>query len=305
MKKGLGKSLDEIISAGVKRMPPPQSGIPGPVTPPDGPGGPPLTRLIPIDNISVNPRQPRRQFNESALQELAASIREHGVLQPITVRHRSDGAYEIIAGERRWRAVQLAGLAEIPALIRTTDDAGSLELALVENLQREDLNPLEEAFGYEQLAAQFNLTQEQVAAKVGKDRATVANALRLLQLSPKLHAYLVHGQLTAGHGKTLLSITSEELQVKAAEAVIRDGLSVRATEQLIRTLTAGTGRAKRGAKGGAPALSANLKAIEDALQQKLATRVRVFAKGEKGRIEIEYFSQDDLNRLLGTLGITL
>ena len=296
MKKGLGKSLDEIISAGVRR-PPPQSGIPGPVAPPDA-----LTRLIPIGKISANPRQPRRQFKEQALQELAASIREHGLLQPIAVRQRPDGMFEIIAGERRLRAAQMAGLTEIPAMVHSTDDAGSLELALVENLQREDLNPLEEAYGYEQLAAQFGLTQEEIAGKVGKDRTTVANALRLLQLSPKLHHYLVHGQLSAGHAKSLLSITSEDLQIKAAEAVIRDGLSVRATEQLVRGLAAG--RRPRG-KGSLPVVSANIKAIEDALQQKLATRVRVISKGDKGRIEIEYFSRDDLDRLLAQFGVTL
>lgn len=302
MKKGLGKSLDEIINAGVKRMPPPQTGIPGPVTPPDGIGGPPLTRLIPIGKILVNPRQPRREFSESALKDLAASIREHGVLQPVTVRQQPDGNFELIAGERRWRAAKLAGLGEVPALVRNTDDVGSLELALVENLQREDLNPLEEAYGYEQLAAQFDLTQEQIAIKVGKERATVANSLRLLQLSPKLHHYLVHRQLTAGHAKSLLSITVEELQVKAAEAVIRDGLSVRATEELVRTLTAE--RKTRGGRGRA-VVPTHIKAIEEALQQKLATRVRVIARGDKGRIEIEYFSQDDLNRLLSQLGITL
>jgi ParB family chromosome partitioning protein len=175
-------------------------------------------------------------------------------------------------------------------------------MALVENLQREDLNPLEEAYGYEQLAAQFEMTQDQIAAKVGKDRTTVANALRLLQLSPKLHHYLVHGQLSAGHGKSLLAITSEELQIKAAEAVIRDGMSVRATEQMVRELAAG--RRPRG-KGSPRAVSANLKAIEDALQQRLATRVRVISKGDKGRLEIEYFSREDLDRLLNILGVTL
>ena len=300
MKKGLGKSLDEIISAGVRRTPSADAAAQRPPA-----AGGLLVQLIAIDQIRANPRQPRRQFDETALQELAASIREHGMLQPVTVRRHPDGAFELIVGERRWRAAQIAGLAEIPALVRLTDDAGSLELALVENLQREDLNPLEEAHGYEQLAAQFNLTQEEIAAKVGKDRATVANALRLLQLSPKLHHYLVHGQLTAGHAKSLLSIGNEELQIKAAEAMIRDGLSVRAAEQLVRTLTAG--RKTRG-KGSASALPVHMKMIEEALQQKLATRVRVISKGsnaDRGRIEIEYFSRDDLDRLLTQFGITL
>jgi len=297
VKKGLGKSLDEIISAGVKR-PAPAS----PLVAASPIGGGPLIRMVAVERIRANPRQPRRQFDEAALGELAASIREHGLLQPVTVRQQPDGTFELIAGERRLRASQLAGLSEIPALVRSTDDAGSLELALVENLQREDLNPLEEAYGYEQLAAQFEMTQEQIAAKVGKDRTTVANALRLLQLSPKLHHYLVHGQLSAGHAKCLLAIASEDLQVKAAEAVIRDGMSVRATEQMVRELAAG--RRPRG-KGQARAVSANLKAVEEALQQKLATRVRVIARGEKGRIEIEYFSREDLDRLLGQLGVTL
>ncbi len=304
MKKGLGKSLDEIISAGVRRMPSgeaPGEPLPAAGLPASTGSGPPI-RLVAIDQIRANPRQPRRQFDEAGLKELAASIREHGLLQPIAVRQQPDGAFELIAGERRWRAAQIAGLAEIPAMVRSTDDAGSLELALVENLQREDLNPLEEAYGYEQLAAQFNLTQEEIAARIGKERATIANALRLLQLSPKLHHYLVHGQLTAGHAKSLLSIGNEELQIKAAEAVIRDGLSVRATEQLARALA--TGRKTRG-KGSAPALPTHMKAIEEALQQKLATRVRVISKGDKGRIEIEYFSREDLERLLAQLGVTL
>jgi ParB family chromosome partitioning protein len=294
VKKGLGKSLDEIISAGVKRP------MPAVVaTPPQGL----LVRMIGLEYLRANRRQPRRQFDEKGLEELAASIREHGVLQPVTVRQQPDGTFELIAGERRWRAAQLAGLSQIPAQVRTTDDAGSLELALVENLQREDLNPLEEAYGYEQLAAQFDMTQEQIASKVGKDRATIANALRLLQLSPKLHHYLVHRQLSAGHAKSLLAIGVEELQIKAAEAVIRDGLSVRATEQLVRALTAG--RRPRGGRGAVAQTSPHMKAVEDALQHKLSTRVRVISKGEKGRIEIDYFSREDLDRLLAQFGVSL
>jgi ParB family chromosome partitioning protein len=302
MKKGLGKSLDEIISSGVKR----------PVAAPTGePLKPPfsqevqspasLVRMIPVDRIQANPHQPRRQFGEDAIREMVSSIREHGILQPITVREQADGFYQIIAGERRWRAGQLAGLKEIPALIKITDDVGSLELALVENLQREDLNPLEEAYGYQQLATQFRLTQEEIAAKVGKDRATVANALRLLQLSTKLHQYLVHGQLTSGHAKSLLSIISEELQVRVAEAIIRDGLSVRATERLVRSLT--SGRKKRGGGTATQPSAANMKALEETLQQRLGTRVRIVSKGDKGRIEIDYFTQEDLERLLSLLGV--
>ncbi|MBV9463162.1 MAG: ParB/RepB/Spo0J family partition protein [Verrucomicrobiae bacterium] len=311
MKKGLGKSLDEIIHSGVRRaavsapFAPPENSAPPSAISTAVSAPPSLVSLIPISRIQANPNQPRRQFDEASLEELAASIRQHGVLQAITVRPAEGGIYQIIAGERRWRASQLAGLAEIPALIKGADEATALEIALVENLQREDLNPLEEAQGYAELSKRFSLTQEDIAEKVGKDRATVANALRLLQLSPQLHTYLIHGQLTAGHAKCLLGLEGEELQVRAAESVMKEGLSVRATERLVRALGANRKpRARSGAADEAMA-DANLKAVEDALQQRLATRVRIAGKADRGRIEIEYFTAEDLGRLVQVLGISL
>jgi ParB family chromosome partitioning protein len=311
VKRGLGKSLDEIISAGVKRPPDP---VPRAVPPLHEPaprpaveGGPStgIVRYIPLGQIQPNPRQPRSHFDEAALAEMVASIREHGVLQPVTVRQGAGGgAYQLIAGERRWRAAQIAGLTEIPAMVRTADDANSLQLALIENLQREDLNPIEEAIGYHELSRDFNFTQEMIAAKVGKDRATVANAIRLLQLPERLRQYIAHGQLSAGHAKALLGLESEELQVRVAESVIRDGLNVRATERLIRSFV--SVRRPRSPKSAAAAESqSHLKALEDALQQKLGTRVKIVSKGKQGRIEIEYFTPEDLDRLLQQLGVSL
>jgi ParB family transcriptional regulator, chromosome partitioning protein len=259
--------------------------------------------MIPVDRVRANPRQPRREFTESALQELVASIREHGILQPIAVRQSTEGNFELIAGERRWRAAKLAGLTEVPALLKLTDDAGSLELALVENLQREDLNALEEARGYQELSETFGLTQEVIASKVGKDRATVANAIRLLQLPERLQHYVAHGQLSAGHAKALLGIENQEVQVRVAESVIRDGLNVRVTERLIRSLT--TAKRPRTPKAIAAENGAQLKALEDALQQKLGTRVKIVSKGKQGRIEIEYFTPEDLDRLLQQLGVSI
>ena len=259
-----------------------------------------------INAIERSPFQPRTEFDPEHLKELADSIKQRGVIQPLLVRARrgTDGAikYELIAGERRWRAAREAGLATLPAIVRQATDEEVLEMALIENLQREDLNPIEEARAYEQLAARFNLTQEQIAVKVGKNRATVANAIRLLALPEEVQSWVVNGQLSVGHAKAILGLTIAEEQRLVAERVLRRNLTVRETEQLVEHLK---GEAKTRATGTASVSgkSAQVLVIEERLRQKLGTHVNLRHGRKKGRIEIEYYGNDDLTRLLGMLGI--
>ena len=194
---------------------------------------------LPISQVEPGLKQPRKRFDDEALADLADSIRQHGVIQPLTVRRLSSGYYQIIAGERRWRAAKLAGLSEVPAVIIEADDRKVMELGLIENLQREDLNPMEEAGGYRVLMEEYGLTQEEVAQQVGKSRPAVANALRLLSLPPSLHPLLEDGQLSAGHARAILSVPSPQLQEKLADKVVAEGLSVRQTEALAKRLAAG------------------------------------------------------------------
>ncbi len=293
---GLGRGLAEIIAQGVR----PSSGETAPAPSAGG------VRQIPLAQVVANPRQPRLHFIEEPLEELVASIREHGVLQPISVRSRGD-QFEIIAGERRFRACQKAGLAAIPAIVRSVTDVEAYELSLIENLQREDLDPVEEARGYHRLAEDFSLTQEQIAQKVGKNRATVANAMRLLDLPGEIQSYLSQGRLSSGHAKAILSLPDAEGQVRVAQDLIKQGLNVRQTERLIARLRApapgGRPRAERPAAGGEQ--PTHLKALEEALQQKLGTRVQIRASGNGGHIEIQYYTPGDLDRLLQILGIQL
>jgi len=261
-------------------------------------------RHVPLDQISPCPLQPRKDFPVESLQELADSIREQGIVQPLVVRQRGE-RFELIAGERRWRAAQLLGWTEVPVLVREVDDQTALELALIENLQRENLNPLEEAQGYAQLIEQFHFTQEQVAGRVGKSRAVVANALRLLKLPQAVQDHIRTGRLSVGHAKVILGLTSEKLQNLAAERVLRDGLNVRQTEALVAKLLARQNAASRGvAPGGAPTPDAHVARLEDRLRERLGTKVRLrYAKG-RGALEITFFSDDELERLLGLLGIS-
>jgi ParB family chromosome partitioning protein len=254
---------------------------------------------LPVEAVERNPGQPRKRFDEARLEELAASIREHGVVEPILVR-RNGQRYRIVAGERRWRAAQRAGLKEIPALVREATDAQAFELALVENLQRADLNAIEEAEAYQALVDEHGLTQEQVAERVGKDRSSVANALRLLKLPDDVREAVSGGRLEMGHARALLGLDGADAIRRAAGRVLRDALSVRATEALVRVLAGGTG--KRKLAGGAPDSPA-VRAVVNRLQRRLGCRCRVVAKADStGRIELDYTSLDELEGILGKIG---
>ncbi|MBR3561837.1 MAG: ParB/RepB/Spo0J family partition protein [Oscillospiraceae bacterium] len=253
---------------------------------------------LPISQVECNAEQPRKRFDDTALDELAESIREHGILQPLTVRRLATGYYQIIAGERRWRAARLAGLTEVPAIVIEADDRKTTVLALIENLQREDLDPLEEAEGYKKLMDSYHMTQEDVASRVGKSRSAVANALRLLALCPEVRELVEAGKLSGGHARALLPL-SATLQKKAAQEVISGGLSVRQTEALVKKLNA---KPKTKKEADAEAVNyAKLAASE--LTDKLGRGCRIVAGRKKGRIELDYYGMDDLNDLLEALAL--
>ncbi len=249
-----------------------------------------------IERILPNLEQPRVTFHEGKLEELAQSIREHGLLQPIVVRPQGDN-FQIIAGERRWRAAQRAGLHRIPAVVREVPDSQLLELALVENIQREDLTPIEEAQAYRRLMDELGLTQEQVAARLSKDRATIANAIRLLRLPPDIQKLVEDRLLSPGHARALLALENEALQRRVAEGVIERGLSVRETERFVKRVLRG-----EPVLVGAPhPTDPNVKFAESKLSKLLGTKVRIVGRGRGGCIEIEYYSAEDLDRLYNRL----
>ncbi len=255
---------------------------------------------LPIEAIERSPQQPRKRFDEAQLEELATSIRTHGVVEPILVR-RQGQRYRIVAGERRWRAAQRAGLKEIPAVVREATDGEAFELALVENLQRADLNAIEEAEAYQALVAERQLTQEQVAARVGKERSTVANAMRLLKLPEDIRDAVRDGRLEMGHARALLGLDGAEAVRRAAARVLREGLSVRATEKLVRTLSRGGGAAAQAQpEGDSPAV----RSLAARLQRRLGCRCRVVPKTDvAGKLEIEYTSLQELDGILAKIGV--
>ena len=253
---------------------------------------------LPISQVESCAGQPRKQFDPDALADLADSIREHGIIQPLTVRKLQSGYYQIIAGERRWRAARMAGLDQVPAIVIEADDRKAMELAMIENLQREDLNPMEEAEGYRQLMEQYNLTQEETAQRVGKSRSAVANALRLLNLCPSVRAMVEDGRLTSGHARTILPL-SPALQKKAADAVLKSDLSVRQTELLVKKLTAEVKETPAVTTGGLEVNYAEEAA--KALCAHLGRGCKIISGRKKGRIELEYYGVDDLNNLLDAL----
>jgi len=250
-------------------------------------------RQIPLDAIHPSGHQPRKVFDDNKLQELAGSIRSHGVLAPIILRQTNDG-YELVAGERRFRAARMAGLATIPAIIKEVSNSEMLELALIENIQREDLNPIEEAEVYRRLTEEFGLSQEEVARRVGRDRSSVANALRLLRLPARIQQDLAAGSLTAGHARALLALEVASEQLRLREQIVRRGLTVRAAESLVRRLKARPVPRRLSAAR----LSPHVSALEDRLRQRLATKVAIIPAGRGGRIELHYFSDEDLTRLV-------
>ena len=261
-------------------------------------------RDVPLDQIVPSPLQPRLQFIESPLDDLMESIRQHGIIQPLIVRP-VNGKLELIAGERRWRASKKLGLATVPVIERVASDRDVLEMALIENLQREDLNPIEEAAGYVRLAEEFALKQEEIATRVGKSRASVANAMRLLGLHQDIQIMVAQTRLSVGHAKAILSIKDHDTQILAADQVIRRQLTVRATEKLAQSLLnqdSGTsGDAKK-----TPAVrevDIHVRAITNRLREHLATHVAIQHSSKKGKIEIEYYGDDDLQRLIDLIGL--
>lgn len=288
-KSGLGKGLGALIS-----------GRPAVARPAVESGE--RIREIALARIVPSPLQPRKEFSEEALAELVDSIRQHGIIQPLIVREIG-GRYEIIAGERRWRAAQELGLAEAPVILRTASDLEVLELSLIENLQRADLNPIEEAQGYARLASEFGLRQEDIASKVGRSRAAVANAMRLLDLHPQIQVWLTQDLLSVGHAKVLLGLKRAEEQLAVAQTVLRRTATVRATERLVARQLGGA-RSRRRRRGvETSASSATIEDLQERLQQHLGTRVTVHHGEKRGRIEIEYYGNDDLQRVVAALGL--
>lgn len=254
--------------------------------------------MLPVSQVESCSSQPRKYFDEATLAELADSIREHGIIQPLTVRKLSSGYYQIIAGERRWRAARLAGLQEVPAIVIEADDRKAAELAMIENLQREDLNPMEEAAGFQALIENYHMTQEEAAQQVGKSRSAVTNALRLLSLTPAVRKLVEEGKLSAGHARALLPL-SPTVQENAANAVVAGGLSVRQTEALAKKLAA---EKKNGKKAPPSGVDYTAEAQKE-LSSKLGRGVRIVTGRKKGRIELEYYGLDDLNDLLESLAL--
>ena len=254
---------------------------------------------LPISQVQPGLNQPRKRFDQDALADLAESIRVHGIIQPLTVRRLSSGYYQIIAGERRWRAAKLAGLAEVPAVIIEADDRKVMELGLIENLQREDLNPVEEAQGYQVLMQDYGLTQEQVAQRMGKSRPAITNMLRLLALPEEVLALVEEEQLSAGHARAILAAPTADLQRQAAQQVVEHQLSVRQTEALIKALQKGEKPPKE--PDGRPDLALYLGEVEKSLSSSLGRKVTISHKGKKGRIQLEYYDDQDLESLLALL----
>lgn len=250
---------------------------------------------IDIDYIKPNSEQPRKTFNKKALDELAESIKENGLIQPIIV-HKTEGVYEIVAGERRWRACRIAGLKKVPCIIRELTQQELMLFAIIENMQRENLNPIEEAEGLYNMMTSYGLTQNEISKSVGKSRPYIANSLRLLKLSPDVRKMIREGQLSGGHGKAILCIEDEKEQVSLANRIIKEGLSVRATEAITETnKKSGYKKSRRANK------NADILAIEQELKEKLGTKVNLNLGAKKGKIEIEYFSRDELERLIELL----
>ena len=253
-------------------------------------------QLLPLHKVEPNPDQPRQDFDEEQLQALSESIAVHGVMQPLAVREVKGGYYQIIAGERRWRAARLAGLREIPAVIMEVDDKTTMELALIENLQRQDLNPVEEALGYRSLMEEYGLTQDETAARVGKSRPAVANALRLLALDGKVLEMLRQGALSAGHARALLQLKSPQLQLEMANKIVNLGLSVRQAELLCKNAEKAPKPVKE-----APLTVNYVAECEKALSKQLGRGVKIVNGKRKGRFELEFYGQDDLQVLLDAL----
>lgn len=251
-----------------------------------------------VDSIFPNTYQPRKFFNEEALNELSQSIKEHGIIQPITVRKIGE-KFELVAGERRWRAAKLAGLKEVPAIIMELTDKDVLEISLIENIQRQDLNPIEEALAYRKLISEFKITQEELSKRIGKSRVAIANTIRLTNLDNRVQQYLIDGIITEGHGRALLAVSNEELQYELAQQVIDDKLSVRELERIIKRIS----EEKKNENNNKLELNPYYKELKNQLQNYFGTKVNISNKKNRGKIEIEYYSEDDLQRILDIINI--
>jgi len=300
-KPALGRGLGALLGGNPSLTQPAPPLAVGSATPADRD----RVQRVALNRIRPSALQPRKEFAVEALQELADSIREQGIVQPLIVRER-DGFFELIAGERRWRAAQLVNLTEVPVITREADDRAVLELALIENLQRENLNALEEALGYAQLAEQFQLTQEEIAVKVGKSRAAVANATRLLKLPAAVQSLLRENRISVGHAKVVLGLADGGQQTLAADRIVKEGLNVRQTEGLVARLQ------ERGPKVSDPAgrppatpvpADANITRLEEKMREKFGTKVHLKYSHGRGAVEISFFSDDELQRVLDLLNI--
>lgn len=261
------------------------------------------TNRIPVDDIETNPKQPRRDFDEQALKELSDSIRLHDIIQPVTLSRLPSGKYRLISGERRWRASKMAGLKDIPAYIRQANDAELLELALLENLQREDLNAMEISLSYKRMMEELDYTQEQVAERMGKDRSTVANFIRLLKLPPDIQLAVRSGELSMGHARALINVDTIDHQLFIYKEIKQKGLSVRQTEALVRNLFKQSGAVKKASKSSLPPA---YQKIEDNLASHFGTRVKLkHSRNGSGQITIDYYSQDELTKLLRNMDISV
>lgn len=256
-------------------------------------------RNIKLNLIEPNRKQPRKNFDDEKISALSESIKKHGLIQPIIITEGQNGMYRIIAGERRWRAAKLAGLYEIPAIIRDYTEREAAEIALIENLQREDLNPIEEAMGYRSLIDEFGMTQEDISRRIGKSRSAVANSLRLLALGEDISEMLISGQLTTGHARALLSLDDPSLRLEAAKIIIAQGLNVRQTEALVKKLLKGD--TKKPQKTVSEEYEVQLERITSRLSTAFGTKVSISHNDKKGKIEIEYYGSDDLERILHLL----
>ncbi len=289
----LGKGLSALLPGRPVTPPAAQNAAPAATPSGDTPG----LQQLPLDSIVPNPRQPRNVFDGVKLNELAESIAANGILQPLLVRRQGD-KFEIVAGERRWRAAKLAGLAAVPVVIQDIADENVLTLALIENIQRDDLNAIETAVAFDRLSRELNLTHEEIGRRTGKDRTTITNFMRLLRLPEGVQGMLTDGRLSMGHARAILSLPTEELQINVAEKVASQGLSVRAAEKLIQSLT----EPKEIKEDNKVQIDPNVRAAEEELQRVLGTRVTIQRKNEKrGRIEIEYYSPAELDRLYALL----
>ena len=300
-KTGLGRGLSSLLGARSPADKKTKSGKKPASTP--SPATAETPNEVPVGEILPGAMQPRNGMDDDTLNELAESIRENGIMQPLVVRPR-EGGYELIAGERRWRASQMAGLATVPIVIRDVDDRTALELALVENLQRENLDPIEEAKGYAQLMDQFDLTQEEIATKVGKNRATVANTLRLIKLPAEVQAYVRDGLLSSGHAKAILGLKNAKDQIAAAKRVIKKELSVRQAEELVAALGQATpDKTKHGSASKRSTTDAHILDLESKLRERLGTKVSLRYRKGKGSVDIKFFNDEDLQRILDAFGI--